>query len=130
MMELQKVPAILMPSGRGSAEDDHRGCKFASRVRLIHRVSSVCPISSFSGVRCPDSEHLAAFVDGRLSKAELLAIAEHLSYCDPCYETFSEAVRFRWGETGRSDHRPRRWRWILLWLAGAVVLATILLSFL
>ena len=42
--------------------------------------------------RHPDAGELAAFIDGKLSRAERSRIVAHVTACADCYEVFSEAV--------------------------------------
>ena len=42
--------------------------------------------------RHPDAGELAAFIDGKLSRAERSRVIEHITACADCYEVFSEAV--------------------------------------
>ena len=43
--------------------------------------------------RCPDSETLAAFIDGKLTGPERERVVEHLADCADCYFVFSESTR-------------------------------------
>lgn len=81
----------------------------------------------------PPAETLAAFVDGRLARAERRAVIEHLDACPDCYEVFAETARFLQDEEprgevvpiGRESDRPRFLR-PLYWTAAAI--AAVLLA--
>ncbi|HEV3060368.1 MAG TPA: zf-HC2 domain-containing protein, partial [Vicinamibacterales bacterium] len=78
---------------------------------------------------CPDLETLAAFLDGRLSKADRERIAGHVSECETCYFVFAEASQIR--PPAKSSWRAaferlRRWMSVpvVVWSSSGAALAT------
>jgi CHAT domain-containing protein/tetratricopeptide (TPR) repeat protein len=52
---------------------------------------------------CPESESLAAYLDGRATAFERVRIEQHLAICDACYETLCGVIRSR---SAKSQTRP------------------------
>jgi hypothetical protein len=76
--------------------------------------------------RCPPPEVLAAFVDARLAKNQVVSLSEHLSSCAECrfvVESAAEAQAEEQAETIEPQGR-RSWRWLSI---AAVVGAGVLL---
>ena len=74
----------------------------------------------------PESEDLAAFVDGKLGGAALAAVTEHLLGCEECRAIAGEAARFRLeGSERRSKPGGGRW-WMML---AAAAVASVLFIF-
>ena len=71
--------------------------------------------------RCPPSEVLAAFVDQRLSRNQVVALTEHLSTCAECRYVVESAYEARAEESAST---VRRW-W--LYAAAAAIAAVFLL---
>lgn len=68
---------------------------------------------------CPDTETLAAFLEGRLEDAERARVADHVSSCDDCYDVVRESVPLL------AEPRPSR-KHLLRWalpLAAALLVA-------
>ncbi len=77
--------------------------------------------------RCPDDETMAAWVEGRLSKAESDLLIEHASVCEECMPMIDAANETFHAEVGREQVAfGSGWqRWLL---AAAAVLAVALMS--
>ena len=83
---------------------------------------------------CPDPQTLAAFADGQLTGADLVAVVEHLDTCDACTGDVALAIREAGAGEDRAPHappapvvRPRRWTTPWLAAAAAAVLGVLLL---
>ncbi len=77
--------------------------------------------------RCPDDETMAAWVEGRLSKAESDVVIEHASVCEECMPMIDAANETCHAEAGwvRKTSEADWQRWLL---AAAAVLAVALTS--
>jgi len=79
--------------------------------------------------RCPDSERLAAFIDGTLDEPDRREMEAHLASCQECCHVVSETMRFR-TEMGTtvvpSPWRRRRVLYAAAGLAATVILAVLL----
>jgi len=64
----------------------------------------------------PALESIAAYLDGQLPEAERPALAAHLDTCAPCYEIYSESLRFQKEESAEARRGvlpfKRRKSWI------------------
>ena len=61
-------------------------------------------------MECPDAEHLAAFIEGRLDKGSSASVLRHIVWCDGCLEVFAETVSYHLRT--RSQHAgPTRDSW-------------------
>jgi hypothetical protein len=47
-----------------------------------------------SEMRCPDTEDIAAFLEGKLPADQRRRMLHHLAICHSCYEVFAGAARF------------------------------------
>jgi tetratricopeptide (TPR) repeat protein len=77
--------------------------------------------------RCPPPEVLAAFVDARLAKNQVVSLSEHLSSCAECrfvIESAAEALAEEQAETIEPQGR-RSWRWLsIAAVIGAVTFSS------
>ncbi|HXT23070.1 MAG TPA: zf-HC2 domain-containing protein, partial [Thermoanaerobaculia bacterium] len=55
---------------------------------------------------CPDSETLAAYLDGRLFPEQRDRLEEHLAGCDACGTALADAVRFQSATDPSKDEEP------------------------
>lgn len=64
--------------------------------------------------RCPPHEVLAAFVDARLPKTQVVALSEHLATCAECRFVVESASELQAEEQAESvePKRRRSWRWL------------------
>jgi len=77
--------------------------------------------------RCPPHEVLAAFVDARLPKTQVVALSEHLATCAECRFVVESASELQAEEEEESiePRRGRAWRWLSV---AAVVSVGVLLT--
>ena len=52
-------------------------------------------IDATSKESCPTDEELAAYIDGKLGRADRKRITEHLASCEDCYAIYMGALRFQ-----------------------------------
>jgi tetratricopeptide (TPR) repeat protein len=71
--------------------------------------------------RCPPSEELAAFVDAKLPRAQVVPLTEHLADCAECRYLVESAAE------SEPATRTKSWQWMSI--AAAIVLAVILTPF-
>lgn len=75
---------------------------------------------------CPDAEHLAALVEGRLSREEADACLAHLAGCEACYGLWRQLDRYH-QEQGVNQPKKGAIRWIsrprLLTAVGSLLAA-------
>ncbi len=78
-------------------------------------------------MKCPNSETLAAFIDGHLQGEEREAVVAHLADCDGCREVFAGATEFReeLGSPATVAILPRRARHWVRTVAASVLLAAV-----
>lgn len=64
--------------------------------------------------RCPPHEVLAAFIDARLPKTQVVALTEHLATCAECRFVVESASELEAEEQAESvePQRRRSWRWL------------------
>lgn len=97
-----------------------------SFVRHLARAAQPGPTPADA---CVDPERLAAFMDGRLSDAERVAVESHLADCGRCLELTAAMVR---SEPPAAVPLPRRSWWSTGWLvpttaAGVALLAWVVI---
>ncbi|HXH41696.1 MAG TPA: hypothetical protein VNN08_23935, partial [Thermoanaerobaculia bacterium] len=79
--------------------------------------------------QCPDVETIAAWVEGRLSKAETAVLIEHASVCETCMPMIDAANETFHAEGGREGVAlgAGRQRWLLAAAASLAIVVTSLL---
>jgi Flp pilus assembly protein TadD len=76
--------------------------------------------------RCPPHEVLAAFVDARLPRTQVVALSEHLATCAECRFVVESASELQAEEQAESIEPQVRRSW--RWLAVAAVVGVVVLS--
>jgi tetratricopeptide (TPR) repeat protein len=79
-------------------------------------------------VACPDSELIAAYLDGRLTGPERAAVTEHLASCEDCYMLFTESWRTHVEEQPALTPVMPMWRRLALPAAGLAAAAMLTLT--
>jgi len=76
--------------------------------------------------RCPPSEVLAAFIDGRLPRMKVEALTEHLASCAECRFVVESASELEAEEQAEVEPKGRHsWRWMAVAaMVGVVVLTS------
>jgi len=81
--------------------------------------------------RCPPSEVLAAFVDARLPRMQVVALTEHLSGCAECRFVVESVSDFETDERAEvpvaKSENSRRWAWMSI--AAMIAIALVLMPF-
>jgi tetratricopeptide (TPR) repeat protein len=77
---------------------------------------------------CPDSELIAAYLDGRLTGPERTTVTDHLASCEDCYMLFAES----WSTQAEPQSIPtpaiRMWRRVAISAAGLAAAAMLTLT--
>ena len=83
---------------------------------------------------CPSAAMLAAYLDGKLMRAERGVVERHVANCEDCFEQLAGAMAFQLEEVGQGSlvHHPsvpgRTARWRIAAVAAAVIAAVALWS--
>ena len=76
--------------------------------------------------RCPPSEVLAAFIDGRLPRMKVVALTEHLASCAECRFVVESASELEAEAQAEVEPKERHsWRWMAVAAMVGVVVLTV-----